>query len=86
MKKRNCRMTPAEREQHERATKIRKMTDEQLCGYIDGLKDTGQQICPTSIRRQAVEDFVSSIRPGNGIGQATIAKLREFAKANGDIL
>jgi hypothetical protein len=43
MKKRNCRMTPAEREQHERATKIRKMTDAQLCGMLDRLaaKETG---------------------------------------------
>lgn len=86
MKKRNCRMTAAEREQHERATKIRKMTDQQLCEYIDGLTDNAEQIHPASIRRQAVEDFISSIHPGNGIGQATIAKLREFAKANGDIL
>lgn len=43
MKKRNCRMTAAEREQHERATKIRKMTDEQLCGMLDSLsaKESG---------------------------------------------
>lgn len=85
MKKRNCRMTPEEREQHERATKIRKMTDQQLCEYIGGLKDTGEQIRPASIRRQAVEDFISRIRPGNGIGQATIAKLRKYAQEEGFI-
>lgn len=30
-------MTPEERDQHERATKIRKMTNAQLCGMLDSL-------------------------------------------------
>ena len=30
-------MTPEEREQHERATKIRKMTDAKICGLLDNL-------------------------------------------------
>ena len=43
MKKRSCRMTDTEKEMHDRAVKIRKMTDEQLCKYIDdtqGKNDT----------------------------------------------
>ena len=35
MKKHSCRMTDTEKEMHDRAVKIRKMTDEQLCNYID---------------------------------------------------
>ena len=43
MKKHSCRMTDTEKEMHDRAVKIRKMTDEQLCKYIDdtqGKNDT----------------------------------------------
>ena len=36
--KRNCRRTDDERDQHDRATRIRKMTDAQICSYIDGLE------------------------------------------------
>lgn len=85
MKKRNCRMTPEEREQHERATKIRKMTDQQLCEYIDAGADYSPEDRFPVISRQAVEDFISSIRPGNGIGQATISKLRKYAQEEGFI-
>lgn len=38
MKKRNCRKTDIEREQHDRAIRVRKMTDAQLCEYLDGLR------------------------------------------------
>jgi hypothetical protein len=84
MKKRNCRHTPVEQEQHELAVKIRKMTDAQISEYIARLRK--KNVVPAEIpemdkvRRQAVEDFISSIHPGHGIGQATIAKLREYAQ------
>jgi hypothetical protein len=86
MKKRNCRRTPVEQEQHELAVKIRKMTDAQISKYIAGLRE--KNVVPAEIpdmdeiRRQAVEDFISSVHPGHGIGQATIAKLRKFAKGD----
>lgn len=32
--KRNCRRTDDERDQHDRATRIRKMTDAQICSYL----------------------------------------------------
>lgn len=76
MKKRNCRMTPKEREQHERATKIRKMTDQQLFKYIDGL-------CSP---QQVIGDFLYDVENRcKGIGQITIAKLRNFARGDGFI-
>lgn len=38
MKKPNCRKSNIEKEQHNRAVRIRKMTDQQLCEYVDGVK------------------------------------------------
>ena len=35
MKKHSCRMTDTEKEMHDRAVKIRKMTDEQLVQYVN---------------------------------------------------
>ena len=43
MKKHSCRMTDTEKEMHDRAVKIRKMTDEQLCKYIDDTQ--GKNVC-----------------------------------------
>lgn len=37
MKKRSCRRTGFEQEQHDRAIRVRKMTDAQLCAYLDEL-------------------------------------------------
>lgn len=37
MKKKNCRMTDLERAQHARAVQFRKMTDAQICEYLDSL-------------------------------------------------
>ncbi|RCX20901.1 hypothetical protein DFR58_101103 [Anaerobacterium chartisolvens] len=43
MKKRNCRKTEAERQAHETAVKLRKMTDGQICEFINGTFDSGVQ-------------------------------------------
>ena len=83
MKKRNCGRTPEEIELHREAVEIRKMTDAQICRYIAELKGAGTQAHTSSVRRQAVEDYLSSIRPGNGIGQATRGKLWDYARENG---
>lgn len=87
MKKHNCRMTPEEREQHERATKIRKMTDQQLCKYIDGLKEKNriQANFPdmSKISAFAVNEFLMNLNNCKGVGQATIAKLWKYAKKEG---
>ncbi len=59
-------MAPKEREQHERATKIRKMTDQQLCEYIDGIWE--KNVIPAGIpdmakvRQQAVENFLADVQ------------------------
>ena len=76
-KKRNCRRTPNELRQHETAVKIRKMTDQQLCEFIDGL----------SISRPSVEDFFRCLDKqagsGNGISTGIIHKLRKIAVKEG---
>lgn len=76
-KKRNCRRTPDELRQHEKAVKIRKMTDQQLCEYISGLFAS----------RPSVEDFFRCLDKqagsGSGIGTGTIHKLRRIAVKEG---
>lgn len=44
MKKRSCRRTGFEQEQHDRAIRVRKMTDAQLCAYLDELEARNQPI------------------------------------------
>lgn len=76
-KKPNCRRTPDELRQHETAVKIRKMTDQQLCEFIDRL----------SISRPSVEDFFRCLDKqagsGSGISTGTIHKLRKIAVKEG---
>lgn len=76
-KKRNCRRTPDELRQHEIAVKVRKMTDQQLCEYIDGV----------STARSSVEDFFRCLDKqagsGSGISTGTIHKLRKIAAKEG---
>ncbi len=79
MKKRNCRRQPDEKQQHEFATKIRKMTDAQLCLFVGEVKGS----------KSSVEEFLSRLAwmsgTGNGIGRATLAKLEKFAQTEGFI-
>lgn len=74
-KKRNCRRTPDELRQHEQAVKIRKMTDRQLCEFIDGL----------SASHPSVEDFFRCLdkQAGSGISTGIIHKLRKIAVKEG---
>ena len=100
MKKRNCRLTPAEREQHEQAVKFRRMTDEQICtclkeahasGYQEGYQQgkCDQGIIEMEDRHKGVGYFLSRLSclsgTGIGIGPSTVAKLKEFAKKEGYI-
>nr|WP_325297119.1 hypothetical protein [uncultured Dysosmobacter sp.] len=43
MKKKNCRRTDEERTTHDRATRLRKMTDAQLCDFIDSTYGRGME-------------------------------------------
>ena len=63
MKKRNCRKTPEEIQQHKAAVEIRKMTDAQICDFLN---------------EQSIESFLTGLKSERGIGQATIAKIEMF--------
>lgn len=84
MKKKNCRMTETERRIHDRAVRIRKMTDEQLCEYLNSLANYKSEQ-----NNSSVDDFICSLQEkagtGNGIGKATVGKIKEFAIAEGFI-
>jgi uncharacterized protein YjfI (DUF2170 family) len=81
MRKRNCRKTAEEIRQHETAVKIRKMTDKQICCFLSELQHSGNKISKEN-RQTIINNFISSIEPGNGIGQATLAKLKNYARLN----
>ena len=95
MKKRNCRLTPAERERHEEAVKLRKMTDEQICAHLDEIRSAGYKAGYSEGKRdrpaaeaedqhRSVKDFLARLTwmagTGNGIGPGTVAKVKVFAK------
>lgn len=85
MKKRNCQKTGAEREQHERATRVRKMTDAQLCEYLDGLSAGQRPACPDRVKVVAELLEALSVRTDDGlrISDATIRKIRDIAQQRG---
>lgn len=74
MKKRSCRRTKLEKQQHETAVKIRKMTDEQICEVLFENTKNGNRV-------GEFLDFVE-VGIGNGIGVRTIEKLRRIAEEN----
>lgn len=80
MAKKNYRKSPLEKQQHEKAVKIRKMTDEQLCDFVDEI----------SAQQNNLEEFFNKLDElkgtGNGISTGTIYKLRKIATENGFIM
>ena len=82
--KRNCRRTDDERDQHDRATRILKMTDAQICSYIDGLEQKAAAAAAAPRKTEdAIRHFVDSLAvrtdSGNRISDATIRKIRQMA-------
>ena len=78
MKKRNCRRTEGERAIHERATRLRKMTDEQLCDYIDSIDGSKEKIMESFFACLGVRS-----KDGTRVSDATIRKLRAIAQEAG---
>lgn len=80
MKKRNCRKTLLEIQQHDTAVKVRKMTDTQICDFIE-------QIPTQSEKSDSVGQFFLRLDclagTGNGISTGTIFKLRKIAVNEG---
>lgn len=86
-KKRSCRRTETEDKIHEKAVKMRKMTDEQLVHYVEdrvakaesegynrGKKESGSSNIGT---------FLEEITKLHGIGSATVSKIRAYATDRG---
>ena len=84
MKKKSCRMTELERQQHDRAVKVRKMTDEKLCEYLDKLAYREPEEAGPGVAEfiQLMEEKAGS---GNGIGKVTVGKVKNFAVSEGFI-
>lgn len=80
MKKRNCRKTLLETQQHDTAVKVRKMTDAQICNFIE--KITTKDEKADSVGRFFLRlDCLAGT--GNGISTGTIFKLRKIAVKEG---
>lgn len=81
-RKRNCKRSNLERTQHDTAVKIRKMTDEQICDFINEIS--------VSKSNDDITRFLDKLEElkgiGNGISTKTIAKLRKIAVENGFIM
>lgn len=84
-KKRSCRRTDSENKTHEKAVKMRKMTDEQLIQYVeeqvekarnDGFNH-GKEQKQAEPQINAV-DFVEEISRLDGIGKVTMSKIRRL--------
>lgn len=79
-------MTQQEREAHKEAIKLRKMTDQQLVDYVNGLKEqagaTKDQEATHAGGKAVVERFLQELKEktgsGNGIGNGTIFKLKKI--------
>lgn len=77
MKKRNCRKTPEERDQHAEATSLRKMTDAQLVEAFRGVG--GKHECSAS---DFLEYLDSVSNTGNGIGKLTVMRLKKIYRGS----
>lgn len=94
MAKKNCRMTEAERAIHDRAVSIRKMTDQQICEFVnrqysngmdEGIKAAKHDAKATKNEAEAVTKFIEyltgKVGTGNGIGNGTIYRLKKELQA-----
>lgn len=88
MAKRSCRRSEDENRIHNRAVKLRKMTDEQLIAYIEDIKNLAVKAGAKSIEVSTdrnVAKFIDEIEAKGipGIGKVTIHKLRLYAEECG---
>lgn len=91
MSKRSCRRTEDRKKIHEKAVKMRKMTDEQLVHYVEdriakaeseGYNKTKKD---ADLRNSTVKYFLDGFRQVPGVGKITYKRLVEYAKENGYI-
>ncbi len=96
-KRRNCRRTPEEVMAHDKAIRIRKMTDAQMMDYLEDLYkkayDAGYALGgseakpqePSGEQENGVESFLWYLQVNKvpGIGAVTVNKLLKVASENG---
>ena len=86
-KKRSCRRTVNEDKVHEKAVKIRKMTDEQLVQYVNDrgekARSEGFNQGKKSVTGITVNEFLKEISKIKGVGDATICKIMEHLREKG---
>ena len=79
-KKRNCRRSEYEKEIHDRAVALRKMTDEKLIAYVDRQFAAGVdagRIGNEITAQETAKQITAAISKIKGIGKATIDKIKE---------
>ena len=83
MKTRKCRMTPQQKEMHNKAVSIRNMTDEQLMEYIDRVKHNAEEVGyvrgQEERKSDRLVDFLRDLDTIRGVGVVTVKKLRSHA-------
>ena len=93
-KRRSCRRTAEENQWHEKAVKIRKMTDEQIIRFVEGEAqqkyDEGYREGLLAGRQgkkkeRTVGEFLDKALGMKGIGEVTINKMKRMAEENGYI-
>lgn len=84
-RKRSCRRTTDENVIHEKAVKMRKMTDEQLVHYVEDRVEKARsegfnqgKLQTPEVSQISAVDFVEEISRIKGIGEATMRKIREL--------
>lgn len=63
MAKKSCRRTAEESVMHDRAVKIRKMTDAQLCEYLENLKRNKVDA------KEIIQDYINALDCWTGNGR-----------------
>ena len=86
-KKRSCRRTVNEDKVHEKAVKIRKMTDEQLVQYVNDrvekARSEGFNQGKKSATGMTVNDLMKDFSKSKGVGAATISNIMEHFREKG---
>jgi len=93
MSKRSCRRTEDAKKIHEKAVRMRKMTDEQLVHYVEDRIAKAESEGYNRIKKETSVDlenstvkyFLDEFRQVPGVGKITYKRLIEYAKENGYI-
>lgn len=87
MAKRNCRRTQDENRIHEKAVKMRKMTDAQLVNYVEDRVEKARSEGRNEAKKGGnLKSFLEALTsPGviPGVGSATVDKIKRYAEEGG---